>query len=287
MAASFYIMMVEDNEADYHLLATACQAADQECYIDYEPTGEMALLALREAKEAGRLPAVIVIDLDLPGMTGYDVLRLVRGDAALREVAVVVLTGSSAPEDLAVCAAADRYLVKPADLAGWRDVALQIGELAGRRRDPEPARPRRRERVPHLLHIDDDRDDRELFARAFAQSGLGGVLHSVAGSADALLFLNRITPYADAVRPKLIILDLSLPHLDGRDLLELLKTNLQFKSIPVVVITGSESYADVRRCRELAVEDYVVKPRTHHELIELITSFEHWLTGSASNLPIE
>lgn len=142
-------------------------------------------------------------------------------------------------------------------------------------------------RIPHILHVDDDEDDRELFAHAFRKSGLGGVLHSVANAADALLFLNRMGRFAGAERPRLIIIDLSLPRLDGRQFLEVVRTNLQFKSIPAVVLTGSESYADMQRCRELGVEDYMVKPQTQHELIELIASFQRWVVGSSSGLPVE
>jgi CheY-like chemotaxis protein len=141
-------------------------------------------------------------------------------------------------------------------------------------------------RIPHILHVDDDDNDRELFAYAFRKSGLGGVLHGVANAADALLFLNRMGRFSNVERPRLIIIDLSLPWLDGRQFLEVVRTNLQFKSIPVVVLTGSESFADTQRCRELGVDDYVVKPKTQQELIELIASFQRWLVGSASGLPV-
>jgi CheY-like chemotaxis protein len=139
--------------------------------------------------------------------------------------------------------------------------------------------------IPHILHVDDEDNDRELFAYAFKKSGLGGVLHSVANAAEALLFLNRLGRFANAERPRLIIIDLSLPRLDGREFLGVVRTNPQFRTIAVVVLTGSESYADMQRCRELGVDDYVVKPRTQQELIELIASFQRWLVGSASGIP--
>ncbi len=118
------------------------------------------------------------------------------------------------------------------------------------------------------------------------KSGLGGVLHSVSNAADALLFLNRLGRFSNAERPRLIIIDLSLPRLDGRQFLEVVRTNLQFKSIAVIVLTGSESYADMQRCRELGVDDYVVKPQTQQELIELISTFQRWVVGSSSGLPV-
>ncbi len=139
--------------------------------------------------------------------------------------------------------------------------------------------------IPRILHIDDDEDDRLIFTRAFAQSGLAGVLNSVASASEALLFLNRLGSYISAHQPRLIVLDLSLPRLDGREFLEVIKGNTIFKAIPVVVLTASESYVDMQRCRELGVEDYVVKPRTNQELIELIASFGRWLSDAPRNAP--
>jgi CheY-like chemotaxis protein len=140
-------------------------------------------------------------------------------------------------------------------------------------------------RHPHILHVDDSEDDRELFAYAFAKSGLRGVLHHVENAADAVLFLNRLGPFTAAVKPSLIIVDLSLPRVDGRQFLEMVRSNLQFKVIPVIVLTGSESYADMQRCRDLQVDDYVVKPKTAQGLIELIISFQRWLSGAPSSSP--
>lgn len=139
--------------------------------------------------------------------------------------------------------------------------------------------------VPHLLHIDDSEDDRIIFARAFSKSGLPGVLHSVGGASDALMYLNRLGPYANATRPRLIILDLSLPRLDGREFLEVLRKNHSFRTISVIVLTGSENFRDMQKCRELGIDDYIVKPKTNQELIELIASFGHWLVGSSTGIP--
>jgi len=123
------------------------------------------------------------------------------------------------------CAAADAtWSSRTACPAGGRRAPAGRDRRA---REPEPETTRRTSaaKACHILHIDDDEDDRALFAMAFAKSGLDGVLHSLGGAADALLHLNQLGPHVGAARPKLIILDLSLPRLDGRELLELLKTN--------------------------------------------------------------
>jgi chemotaxis family two-component system response regulator Rcp1 len=126
-----------------------------------------------------------------------------------------------------------------------------------------------------------------MFSQAFAKSGLNGVLNSVATASDALLFLNRLGPHKDAIRPRLIVLDLSLPRFDGREFLEVLRGNPRFRDISVIILTGSESFRDMQKSRDLGATDYVVKPKTQQELIELIASFGHWLIGSSSGIPIQ
>jgi CheY-like chemotaxis protein len=138
---------------------------------------------------------------------------------------------------------------------------------------------------PHILHIDDAENDRDLFARAFARSGLAGVLCSVSSAAEAMNYLNGTGPYHGAPRPKLIVLDLGLPRFDGLDLLDVLRSHSSFSTIPVVILSGSENLKHMQRCRDLGIDDYMVKPRTQQELIELIASLDHWLVGSASDLP--
>jgi chemotaxis family two-component system response regulator Rcp1 len=140
-------------------------------------------------------------------------------------------------------------------------------------------------RKPHIIHVEDDPDDRALFARAFEASGLNGHLHSLASATDAVMYLNRFGPYATAHRPHLIIVDLSLPHVDGRHFIDMVRTNLQFKSIPVVVLTASTSAADRKFCRELKVEDYIVKPTMARDYVGVIASFELWLVGTATGRP--
>lgn len=295
MPRTLKVMMIDDNPDDFRLLAMSCEALKLTYIFDHRPSGESGLKGLETAKAKGMIPDVMLLDMDLPGLPGYEVLARIRADAQLARMSVVMLTGSEAQEDRDASRAADAYVVKPLTLSGWRDLAQRIGGYASRGvlAAAATAAPAASASTTvgaiagggHILHIDDDRDDRDLFAMAFAKSGLAGILHSLAGSAEALLYLNQIGQYANAERPALIVLDLSLPRLDGRGLLQLLSQNSRFKSIPVIVLTGSENFADVQRCRELGVTDYAVKPRTAQQLIELIASFAHWLEKPAVDTP--
>ncbi len=141
------------------------------------------------------------------------------------------------------------------------------------------------ETIAHVLHIDDSENDRDLFARAFSKSGIKGVLSSVASAAEAMNCLKGIGPFQGLPMPRLIMLDVGLPRFDGIDFLDLLRSQVSFKAIKVVILSGSENHRNMQRCRDLGIEDYVVKPRTVQELAELIASLQHWLIASSSDLP--
>jgi len=136
--------------------------------------------------------------------------------------------------------------------------------------------------APLILHVDDCEDDRELFARAFARSGLKGILMSVAGTAEAMNFLQQSEATREHPRPRLIVLDLNLPRFDGIDFLDVLRASATFKTIPVIILSGSDSHANMDRCRELIIEDYVVKPTTQRGLAEFIEALSHWIVGTAT-----
>ncbi len=135
---------------------------------------------------------------------------------------------------------------------------------------------------PHLLHIDHHAEDRDLVARMFRECGAPGTLHGLGSAADALLFLNRLPPYAQAPRPRLVVLELALPRFDGLQLLRILRETPRFRTLPVVVFCAPECYASLDHCRAYGVEECFVKPRSAFEWREVVASFGHWLMGSSS-----
>jgi CheY-like chemotaxis protein len=139
--------------------------------------------------------------------------------------------------------------------------------------------------LPRILHIDDHDDDRLLFRRAFQVSGLKAELLSFPDAYEALVFLDQTGTASGGALPQLIVLDLTLPQVDGRDFLSYLRTNPRYQSIPLIVLTGSNRDSDQRLCQELQVERYVVKPFTTAQLSSLIPSFANWLTPSSGHAP--
>jgi two-component system, chemotaxis family, response regulator Rcp1 len=101
-------------------------------------------------------------------------------------------------------------------------------------------------------------------------------LHVVPDGEEALLYLHRKGPYAQAELPDLIFLDLNLPRKDGWEVLEEIKNTPGLRRIPVVVLTTSEAEHHIDRCYELHANCYISKPVDISQFIEVIRSIENF-----------
>ena len=111
-----------------------------------------------------------------------------------------------------------------------------------------------------VLVVEDDLGDVALVEGAFAEHSVASDLHHVADGAEALAFLRREAPYGEAPRPDLILLDLNMPRMDGRETLAAIKTDEQFKAIPVVILTTSGAAPDIAASYQQRANAYVTKP---------------------------
>lgn len=107
-------------------------------------------------------------------------------------------------------------------------------------------------------------EDSLLYARftieALKKGGIQHRLTLIFDGQEAMEFLHREGKFANAPRPDLILLDLQLPKKNGLEVLDEIRSNYELQSIPVVVMTTSESVGDMQRCEELGVESYITKP---------------------------
>ena len=124
-----------------------------------------------------------------------------------------------------------------------------------------------------ILLADDDPDDRKLTQDAFAENRLANILHCVEDGEELMDYLHRRGKY-DNLRgeslPGLILLDLNMPHKDGREALKEIKADPELRRIPIVVLTTSKAEEDIIRTYDLGVNSYVTKPVTFKSLVELI-----------------
>ena len=114
-----------------------------------------------------------------------------------------------------------------------------------------------------ILFVEDSIDDATLTIRALAKSGFTNILHHVKDGAEALDFMYCKGNYAlrnIKETPKLILLDLKMPKVSGMQVLEKVKSDPAFKSIPVVILTSSNEDPDIAKCYSLGANSYIVKP---------------------------
>ena len=122
----------------------------------------------------------------------------------------------------------------------------------------------------HILLADDDPDDRLLTTEAFAEARLVNQLHHVDDGVELLKFLHRRPPYTQAPRPGLILLDLNMPRMDGRQALAEIKNDPDLAHIPVVVLTTSAEEEDILRSYGLGANSYITKPVTFDGLVHAV-----------------
>jgi len=126
---SVRVLLVEDNPADVRLLREALADGQVDVDLQVAGDGEEAVRMLEESvDEPHRRPDLVLLDLNLPRMTGTEVLAEVKANPALRRIPIVVLSGSAADHDVrdAYDLHANAYMRKPRDYTGLRELVLQI-----------------------------------------------------------------------------------------------------------------------------------------------------------------
>ena len=114
-----------------------------------------------------------------------------------------------------------------------------------------------------ILFVEDSLDDAILTIRALTKSGFTTKLHHVVDGAEALDFMYCRGKYETRKKedlPKLILLDLKMPKVSGIQVLEKLKSDSTFSSIPIVMLTSSNEGPDIEKCYALGANSYIVKP---------------------------
>jgi CheY-like chemotaxis protein len=139
--------------------------------------------------------------------------------------------------------------------------------------------------VIDILLVEDDEGDILMTREAFEYHKIRNRLHVVTDGEKALRFLRRTGEYTDAVRPGLILLDLNLPRVDGREVLAALKADPDLRVIPVVVLTTSEAEEDILRSYQLHANAYVSKPVDFDRFIEIIRQIDEFFV-TVVKLPV-
>jgi CheY-like chemotaxis protein len=133
-----------------------------------------------------------------------------------------------------------------------------------------------------VLLVDDDPDCRHLFRDALGVGNIACALHEVASGPEALDFLRRQGTHADAPRPDLIYLDIEMPGASGYEVLGALKEDPRLRDIPVVMLTGLNSQADMNLAATRGADDFIVKPLDPAAFVDSVAkATSYWLAKSA------
>ena len=143
-----------------------------------------------------------------------------------------------------------------------------------------------------VLHIDDDRNDTELFRAAARKANAQFSIHTVADAEQAMAYLNGRGIYAQRGQypiPALVLLDLKMPRATGFEVLTWIRNHPEVGNLPVVVFSGSELQADIQQAYAAGADSYLVKPLGFNELVNLVKDINsEWIAGHVRpSTPVE
>jgi two-component system response regulator len=133
-------------------------------------------------------------------------------------------------------------------------------------------------KAAQVLLVEDNPDDVELTLEALTDSKIKMEVHVVADGVAAMQFLRQEDEYKNKPRPDLILLDLNLPKMDGREVLKEIREDQNLTDLPVVVLTTSQSDEDITKMYKLHANCYISKPVDFLKFSEIIQQIEgFWL----------
>jgi CheY-like chemotaxis protein len=138
--------------------------------------------------------------------------------------------------------------------------------------------------IPDILLVEDNDDDVFLTREGLKEAQVKVNLHRVANGVECMDFLRRQGRYSAASQPDLVLLDLNMPLMDGREVLAALRREEQFDSVPVVVLTTSSAREDIVAAFHLRANAYVIKPTRFADFVVALRSIgDFWF--AVSELP--
>jgi signal transduction histidine kinase/DNA-binding response OmpR family regulator len=209
------VLVIDDDPAVRELVQRAL--GKDGFHVELATTGQQGLELARQLK-----PAAITLDVMMPGMNGWSVLSALKADAATADIPVILMTIVD-DRNLGFALGATDYLVKPID---WNRLSSVMQK---HRKDSQAAA---------VLVVDDDPVTREMLERHLSGAGW-----TVATAPNGRVALERMA----ASLPRVILLDLMMPELDGFGFLEALRQRPEGRNVPVIVMTAKDLTEEDRR----------------------------------------
>jgi CheY-like chemotaxis protein/signal transduction histidine kinase len=210
--------------------------------------GEKGIDELKQAKERGNPYDVVLLDYHMPVLDGFDVVKRIRKDLSIADTAIVMITSDFATEDYNKLSdlGIESYFTKPVKRAELKNAILKVicrvneEKISGL----------------HILIVDDNATNRMILREVL--SGWKCLASEAENGEKAIAELQRA---AQTKNPyKLVLLDCHMPGLDGCAVAEHIRQNPAIADMAIVMITSDLGRGDPRRCHELGIEKYLVKP---------------------------
>ncbi len=131
-----------------------------------------------------------------------------------------------------------------------------------------------RPRSIEILLVEDNPADARLTIELLAEGKVLNQVHVVHDGVEAMHYLRREAPFEDAVRPDVVLLDLNLPRMNGREVLEALKADADLKSIPVIVLTTSDVESDIAHAYFNQAAAFITKPVDLDRFVDIVNCIE-------------
>ncbi|MBL6457171.1 HAMP domain-containing protein [Belnapia sp. T6] len=264
------LLVVEDNPMEQLSIAELLGHDDVD--IEIADTGAGALALLRE-----RPVDCMVLDLRLPDISGFEVLQQISADETLRDLPVVVFTGRelSPEEDARLHDVARSVVVKGVESPErlLDETALFLHRIVS---DLPPAKQRMLERLHSsdedlvgstVLLVDDDA--RNIFALSSVLERRGmRVLTATTGS-EAISLLGSVSNVA------IVLMDIMMPGMDGYETIQVIRSDPQFRRLPIIALTAKAMKGDREKCLEAGASDYLAKPVNTEQLLSALRMWLH------------
>jgi CheY-like chemotaxis protein len=264
------LLIVEDNRAE-RIGITQLLGYDDIDVVAVD-SGESALLALAEQSFD-----CVVLDLRLPDMSGFDLLRLIRDKASQADLPVIVFTGRelSSEEDAQLRTMARSVLVK--DVQSPERLLDETSLFLHRDVSRLPVE---KQRMLERLHSSDedligksvllvDDDSRNIFALSSVLERRGmHVLTATTGN-EAIALLDSTPGVA------LVLMDIMMPEMDGYQTMQVIRRNAAFRRLPIIALTAKAMKGDREKCLEAGASDYLAKPVNTDQLLSALRMWLH------------
>ncbi len=273
------VLIVDDNATNRRILQAILTASG--CACESACGGTEALESLRAAAADGHPFDVVVLDIQMPGMDGYQVEQAIRGDAGYGQPRILLLSSIGAPQPRARGDGAFVYLSKPVK----QSVLLAtLGTMLGEQRSPEnPPAPQPRLPVPdrrrargRVLVVEDNAVNRKVVEGILTRRN-----YDVGTAENGRAAMELLTRKAF----DLVLMDVQMPEMDGFEATRRIRADARLRGMPIVAMTAHAMKGDRERCLEHGMDDYLTKPVKADALEETV---QKWLPGAKTQRkPVE